>query len=101
MVDSPYSCQAQGESNEAESIHAYLRMIGFTCSTFVLYLLYSDGRFPRRSYSNEKLTVSLDDCIGCRAGLTIRDLQSFTIWCRDFSVFFTRLDIPADLFNVS
>ena len=67
-----------------------------------LSLSCSDGSFVLgRSYSNEQLTVSLDSCTECRAGLTIRDLQSFTIWCRAFSVFFTRLDIPADLFNVS
>ena len=65
-------------------------------------LLCSNGRFRfGRSYSNEQLTVSLDSCAECRAGLTIRDLKSFTIWCRRFSVFFTRLDIPADLFTVS
>ena len=65
-------------------------------------LLCSNGRFVSgRSYSNEQLTVSLDSCTECRAGLTIRDLGTFTIWCRRFTAFFTRLDIPADLFNVS
>ena len=62
--------------------------------------IYSDGRLDH-PYSNEQLTASLDDCAGCIAGLTIRDLQSFTIWDRRFSVFYTRLDIPADLFDVS
>ena len=65
-------------------------------------LFCSNGRFARgRSYSNERLTVSLDSCTECRAGLTIRDLQSFTIWCRQFTAFFTNLAIPADLFDVS
>ena len=45
--------------------------------------------------------MCLDDCVGCRPGLTIRDLRSFTIWCRAFGVFFTRRDIPANLFDVS
>ena len=65
-------------------------------------LCCSDGRFVFGcSYSNERLTVSLDSCRECRANLTIRNLQTFAIWCRRFSVFCTSLGIPADLFDVS
>ena len=70
-----------------------------TCSAS---LCCSDGRFVfGRSYSNERFTVSLDSCRECRTNLTIRDLQTFAIWCRRFSVFCTSLGIPADLFDVS
>ena len=104
-MDSLYSCRAQSElagvSGWVELTYVLLHdpVSVLACSAF---LFGSDGRFVfGRSYSNEQLTVSLDNCPSCRAGLTIRDLGTFTIWCRRFSVFFTRLDIPADLFNVS
>jgi len=105
VVGSLYSCRVQSElagvSGWVELTYVLLHdpVSVLACSAF---LFGSDGNFVfGRSYSNERLTVSLDSCTECRAGLTIRDLQTFTIWCRRFSAFFTRFEIPADLFDVS
>ena len=116
QMDSSYSWLVWARG-ELPSVHEWLRCIDIRmlgtnvllrtwpcecAGLFCLSLSCSDGRFVfGRSYSNEQLTVSLDNCPSCRAGLTIRDLERFTIWCRVFDIFFTSLDIPADLFDVS
>ena len=65
---------------------------------FLWLYLCSNPRVPRRRFSGEDITVSLlnrpnDD-------LLVSDIESITIWCRRFNIFFGRLDnIPAELTN--
>jgi len=49
------------------------------------------GSLPRRRFSSENITISFTD------NLNISDIQTFTIWCRDFKVFFATLDLPTDV----
>ena len=45
-----------------------------------------------RRHTGGDLTIDLP------AGTDACDISTFTIWCEDFSVFFTRLEVPATLF---
>ena len=65
------------------SYHCYMN----TCSAD------ADGRFPRTRVTGATLEFSLptDKFYAC-------DITVFTIWCRQVTQFFTRIDIPADLF---
>ena len=49
--------------------------------------------FPGRPYVNENVTVTLP------AGTDVCDIGTLTIWCRQFTAIFTRLELsPAELF---
>ena len=103
-VESPYGWRAWGGEFKISftTILLYVDVYTNYLMNSVSSSVSADGRFTSgRSYSNEQLVVSLDDCNGCRAGLTIRDLESFHIWCQAFNIYFTSLNIPANLFNVS
>ena len=52
----------------------------------------SDGRFQYdRSFSGEQVIFTMP------SGTTIHDIGTFTIWCRQFSAFFTTLAFPANI----
>ena len=57
---------------------------------------YTGGRIPSR-YTGSDVTISLKSQQGGDTGLTVHDIGTFTIWCRRFSVFFTRISIPEGL----
>ena len=52
----------------------------------------SDGRFaPGRSFNGEQVVFKMP------SGTTVRDIGTLTIWCRQFSAFFTRITFPANI----
>ena len=59
-------------------------------------VLYRRTQVPRRRFRSENITISLTVSQNT-AHLSISDIQTFTIWCERFSVFFTRLDLPTDV----
>lgn len=65
-----------------------------TVVTFGMHPFCRQTRFvPGRRYSGETLIAHITD------GSTITDYGTFTIWCRLASVFFTRINIPSNLFS--
>ena len=56
----------------------------------------SDGRISSR-YTGENITISLLDRPNENSRLTVADIGTFTIWCSQFGVFFSLLEIPNDL----
>ena len=57
---------------------------------------YRETRVPRRRFSSENVNISLTTSQST-AHLNISNIQTFTIWCERFAVFFTRLDLPTDV----
>ena len=58
-----------------------------------LYRGDSTGAFTEGTrYSNQDLIIDLP------AGTDICDIATFTIWCEQASVFFSRLEVPRSIF---
>ena len=63
----------------------------------LLYNRGSDGRLSQR-YSGQNVTISLlDRPDDDGPSLTVSDIGYFSIWCSQFQVFFSLLEIPDGL----
>ena len=51
---------------------------------------------PQRRFRSENITIALN-ASASTAKLNISNIKTFTVWCQPFAVFFTRLDLPANV----
>jgi len=57
----------------------------------------SDGRIIQRYTGGVDITVLLRNEQGGNTGLTVNGIGTFTIWCQQAEVFFSRINIPPGL----
>ena len=64
--------------------------------THIIQQYHRSAKVPQRRFNSENVTISLTVTQNT-AHLNISDIQTFTIWCEAFTVFFARLDLPTDV----